>query len=266
VLRDLRTEGVLMTEHRSWVTRIGLLVVAAAAAVMSFTALADLARLVGITGTVGAVGTWAAVPTAALLPITVDVYAAVATWVWLQGRAPADAVEFARRSAWAAIVTTVVGNAVHGGLVALTASPPWWMAVLIGAIPPAALGALVHLAVLVGRVPDRAVGEPVRVDPLAGLTEQLLTQPWDRPVGEWSARIARAQRVVPDRSEPDEVLARDLLRADADRRSGGGRELSRDDVITRYGVGATRAGRLRALAESLAEPTAADRPVRAVAS
>jgi hypothetical protein len=40
--------------------------------------------------------------------------------------------------------------------------PPWWVAVLVGAIPPGVVGAVVHVEVLVGRGPDSSESEPVR--------------------------------------------------------------------------------------------------------
>ncbi|MDN5918561.1 MAG: hypothetical protein L0I76_26260 [Pseudonocardia sp.] len=241
-------------------TWAGLAVVGVAAAVMSFTALAELARLCGITATIplGAPGSGGDVAVAWLLPATVDVLAAVSTRVWLQRRVGAEALAYARRSAWSAIAATVVGNAAHGALVQSGATGPWWAAVLVGAVPAVALGAMVHLAVLVGRGSDEPVGERVE-DPWWALLDRLGPEPWDRAIVAWSDRSADSEQTVPSRDEADEVLAADLRSAWADHH----RPPSRQEVIERYGIGATRAARVRQLAEQPTEPTTG--PVEAVA-
>lgn len=139
-----------MTE-RDRVTGAGLLVIGGAAAVMSFAALSDLAELRGIDGTarVPLIG-WT-LHLAWLLPITVDVFAALATRVWLRREAHPDAIRFACGATWAAVGATVLGNAYHGYLTSSGALD----AVLIASVPAVAIGAAVHLAVLVGR-PVRA--------------------------------------------------------------------------------------------------------------
>ena len=169
-----------MTGERDWLTWVGLGVVGAAAAVMSFAALSDLARLCGITAVIGPEP---GVPVAWLLPVTVDVLAAVATRVWLQRRVSVEAEHFARGAAWAAIGATVLGNAAHGVLQGAGGPPGWWAAMLVSAVPAAALGALVHLAVLVGR----GAGEPgdgetsaVVADPFAALYRHLAAAEWER--------------------------------------------------------------------------------------
>jgi hypothetical protein len=229
----------------------GLLLVGAAAAVLSFSALADLARFCNITGTVPVFGfefqlAW-------LLPLAVDVFAVTATRIWLRRRVSAEAIRFARGSAWSAIVATVVGNAYHGFLTGQGRID----VVIVAAAPAVALGALVHLAVLVGRSPDDEP-DPKPSDPWAGLVDDVLAEPWHRAIREWIDQMPTAprhpgepaDRPAPDRSEPDEVLAADLRSADADP-GRNGRPLSRDEVIARYGVGARRAKRLRELADAL---------------
>jgi hypothetical protein len=66
------------------ITCTGLVVVGAAAAVMSFAALAGLAAIAGLVGHLGPLRlAW-------LLPVAVDAYAATATGVWLRaGVSPA---------------------------------------------------------------------------------------------------------------------------------------------------------------------------------
>jgi hypothetical protein len=117
-----------MKGHRGFVTWIGLSVVLAAAAVLSFSALAELAALVGMSRRLA----W-------LFPVCTDAGVAVSTAVWLSQRHNPDAERFA------------------AGMV-----PPWWVAVLVGAIPPGVVGAVVHVAVLVGRGTDTSQSQPAR--------------------------------------------------------------------------------------------------------
>jgi Protein of unknown function (DUF2637) len=120
-------------------------VVLTAAAVLSFDALRGLAVAVGITGSL-----WA-LQLAWLLPVAVDAGAAVSCAVWLGGRTTPDAARFAGRMTWALLAVTVAGNAGQLGMHAHGITPPWWVSVLVGTIPPAVVGAVVHLLVLVGR-------------------------------------------------------------------------------------------------------------------
>lgn len=117
-----------------------LLVVAAAAAVLSFAALRDLARLCGFSAALA----W-------LLPVVVDAGAAAGSLVWLGGRAAPAAQRFARVLALGLLTLSVGANALGHGLAAYRLAPPWWVVVAVSAIAPAVLGAVVHLAVLVSR-------------------------------------------------------------------------------------------------------------------
>lgn len=140
-----------------WLTWLAMILVLLAAAVLSFAALRDLAELCGVDPLL-----------APLLPIAIDAGAAVSTRVWLDGRAVA-AERYARTMTFALLASTVAGNALHGGLVASGVRPAWWVAVGVTAIPPAVVGAVVHLAVLVGRSPGRGTHE-VRT-PAGAVTE-----------------------------------------------------------------------------------------------
>jgi hypothetical protein len=133
-----------------------LLVVAAAAAVLSFAALRDLARLCGFADGLA----W-------LLPVVVDAGAASGSLVWLGGRADAPARRFARALALALLILSVAANALGHGLEAYRLSPPWWVVVAVSAVAPAVLGAVVHLAVLVGRNNREDEGRPLEVQALA---------------------------------------------------------------------------------------------------
>jgi hypothetical protein len=122
-----------------------LLVVAAAAAVLSFAALRDLALLCGF-----------APGLAWLLPVVVDAGAAAGSLVWLGGAVPESARRFARFLALTLLGLSVAANALGHGLAAFRQEPAWWVVVIVSAIAPAVLGAVVHLAVLVGREPFTA--------------------------------------------------------------------------------------------------------------
>lgn len=121
-----------MTRAAMWAL---LAVVAAAAAVLSFSALRDLAGLCGF-----------APGLAWLLPIVVDAGAAAGCLIWLGEHH--DGQRFARTFTWVLLAASVTGNAVVHGLTAYHLAPPWWLVVAVSAVAPAVLGAVVHLAVL----------------------------------------------------------------------------------------------------------------------
>ncbi|WP_345423996.1 DUF2637 domain-containing protein [Pseudonocardia xishanensis] len=148
-------------DSRDWIADVGTLVVGAAAAVLTFTTLRDLATAVGIVG-------WLAW----LVPVTVDVAGVVATRVWLRGQAPADAVAFARALAWSCITGSVVGNAGQHAMAAYDLTAPWPVVVLVSAVPPAMLGAMVHLGHLTRRptTSTEVTSAPPEVD-AAALTD-----------------------------------------------------------------------------------------------
>lgn len=127
-----------MTRQRA-VLYMLLAVVAAAAAVLSFSALRDLALVCGFDERLA----W-------LLPVTVDAGAAAGSLAWLGTAAPA-ARTYGRVLAVALLASSVGGNALGHGLDAYRLRPAWWVVVGVSAIAPAVLGALVHLVVLVGR-------------------------------------------------------------------------------------------------------------------
>lgn len=130
-----------------------LVIVAAAAAVLSFTTLTALAGAVGFLP--AGEPFWLRPGTAWLLPVTIDVGAAAGSLVWLSrtGRARA----FGRALALALLGLSVAGNAVGHALAVADRPHPLVMGllvVIVSAIPPAVLGAVVHLAMLCGRQDD----------------------------------------------------------------------------------------------------------------
>lgn len=117
-----------------------LMIVAGAAAVLSFAALRDLALRCGFSERLA----W-------LLPLVVDAGAASGSLVWLGDRAALPAQRFARSLALGLLGLSVAANALDHWLAAYERTPDWRVVVVVSAIAPAVLGAVVHLAVLVGR-------------------------------------------------------------------------------------------------------------------
>jgi hypothetical protein len=186
---------VIRTERRDWISDTGTLVVGAAAAVLTFTTLRDLAEAVGIGG-------WLAW----LVPVTVDVAGIVAARVWLRGQAPADAVGFARTLAWACIVGSVGGNAGQHAMAAYDLTAPWPVVVLVSAVPPAMLGAMVHLGHLTRRptpTPTEALSDVLEID-----AEALA----DPDPGQWWPAAPSAGEIPPaEVGEPGEPAGVDRV-------------------------------------------------------
>ena len=80
---------------------------------------------------------------------------------------------------------SVAANALGHGLDAYRLAPAWWVVVIVSAIAPAVLGAVVHLAVLVGRpepdVDDEPIGSELTREAYADglLDEDGLSRRWD---------------------------------------------------------------------------------------
>ena len=219
---------------RARLVLFGLLgVVATAAAVLSFAALRDLAKVCGFAPSLA----W-------LLPVVVDAGAAAGSLVWLGGAAAGPARRFARALALTLLGLSVAANALGHGLVAFALAPAWWVVVIVSAVAPAVLGAVVHLAVLVGRptpaaeppAPATAGAHNRELPPAAG-------DPGD-PVGE--------------------ERARELIAAGA-----GRRRLARELEITEYEarqlIDSTRPTRRSAPTASATPVSSADRDDRSAA-
>lgn len=180
-----------------------LLIVAAAAAVLSFAALRDLALVCGF-----------APQLAWLLPVVVDAGAAAGSLVWLGGWSAESARRFARSLALALLGLSVAANALGHGLAAFALAPAWWVVVAVSAVAPAVLGAVVHLAVLVGRPDDEpSTGPAGGFDELGGhdaddehadavaaglLDERGLSRLWDTapPTAERMTAEQRAEALI----------------------------------------------------------------------
>ena len=126
-----RTRG-----HDVW-TLLGVGVVALAAAVLSFSSLQALAVRAGYSPAL-----------AALLPLSIDAQAVVATRAWLARSTGERARTYARALALSAVALSVSGNAGEHAMAAAHAATPWQVVVAIASVPPVALAACAHLAAL----------------------------------------------------------------------------------------------------------------------
>jgi len=116
-----------------------LAVVAAAAAVLSFSALRDLGLACGFDPHLA----W-------LLPLVVDAGAAAGSVTWLS-QPPGAARWFGRRLAVVLLLASVAGNAVGHVLEAYRLVASWPLVVAVSALAPAVLASVVHLVVLAVR-------------------------------------------------------------------------------------------------------------------
>lgn len=223
-----------------WVRWLGLATVLTAAAVLSFHGLRDLAIAVSIPRELS----W-------LLPVAVDAGAAVSCACWLSREIPPDAARFARTQTWLLLGGTVIGNAAQLGMHASAIVPPWWVAVLVGAIPPAVVGGTVHLAVLVGRPVGNESPSVLQVEPELG--DSAVLEP---PIEYWAS-------TVPDRRTGRERSDGDIITEAREWAVELRRPPSRDEMLERFRIGAGRCRRLRLTlgwADASTEPTAvADR-------
>jgi hypothetical protein len=123
-----------------------------------------------------------------------------------------------------------------------------------------ALGVLVHLSALRGRAPGDPVADrtpkPGWIARGRVVVERMrITRKATREWASGSQPTAGGERsdagreVVPTGADSNEVLAADLRRLNADRRSRGLAPLGRDAVAKRYGVGSGRADTVRNLAD-----------------
>lgn len=180
-----------MTRAAMWFL---LAVVATAAAVLSFSALRDLALLCGF-----------AEHLAWLLPIVIDAGAATGCLVWVRADRGSAPTSFARSLTWLLLGSSVAGNALIHGLTAYSLRPTWWTVVIVSAIAPAVLGAVVHLAVLVGRgADDPSTGTPP--EGYAG-TEPPHLDPVDELIGQGVGRRRLARETGLTEYEARKLLA-----------------------------------------------------------
>ena len=208
----------------TWRRILFLIVLAPAAAVASATALASLARATSWPGW----SSW-------LLPISIDVLAAFAVLEWASPKSPTVARSYARALALAALAVSVLGNAVSHLVSAGLVRPGWVLIVLVGAIPPAALGTAVHLAVLASSpVPSRRTARR----PAAETVPTPVAQDEPEPA-EGLAESSRQLHSVPDGDD----VAR-VRQLDAAHIAEHGRPISRDKIRAELKCGNKKAGEL----------------------
>lgn len=130
---------MVMSRVFQYWTWAGIGVVALSAAVMSFATLWRLAERANAPSQLA----W-------LLPVAIDATIVLATAVWIAGQAGHRVTRYARGLALCALTLSVAGNAAEHGMTAYGLAAPWWVLVTVSAVPPAALGATVHLAALLG--------------------------------------------------------------------------------------------------------------------
>jgi hypothetical protein len=239
-------------------TTAGLVVVGVTALIWSFTALSDLAHRCGVTAVIQLWDFQAHVSWG--LPITVDVLALVATRVWLNRAAPEEAVTYARRAAWSAIVATVIGNGYHGLIVGNFAID----AVIVSAAPAVVIGVIVHLAVLVGRpeatqpTDEESTAEQA---PMVWLTDEAATL--DYAGFEELADQFPTDPTDADRPELDPPMTDGQIIAEVKAWAAElERRPSRDEMLERYKIGATRCRRLRNLLGWIEPLDQSDQPRR----
>lgn len=161
------------TPSRDWSAIAGVTVVAGAAVILSFSALAGLGELVGW-GTLAVFG--AELPLSWLLPLCVDAYGATATRIAVNGRYSPETRRHALVHAVAAIVVSVLGNAMYHLIQAHVVdlgSALWVLVVAVSVVPPLALGALAHLMALCGRDNAAAPGDGVPVAVPVGVAAEV---------------------------------------------------------------------------------------------
>lgn len=185
-------------------------IVAAAAAVLSFSALRDLALVCGF-----------AEQLAWLLPVVVDAGAAAGSLVWLGGTAGSERT-FARALALTLLGLSVAANALGHGLAAFGLAPAWWVVVIVSAIAPAVLGAVVHLAVLVGR-PAPAAAADLDLDD-EPIPYQLVADACEHDVFDEHGMSSHWTDAPPASDRASELIAA----------GAGRRRLSRELEITEY--------------------------------
>lgn len=188
-----------MVRARDGWTWLGIGVVAAAAAVVSFAALRQLAERANVPPSLA----W-------LLPVAIDATIVVATRVWLIGGAGRRVVGYARFLALGALALSVAGNAAEHAMTAYRVVAPWWVLVAVSAVPPVALGATVHLAAL-----------------LANDTREHVTEATTSPAAEKSATRATAPPAATPAPEPAGSLP-------AARQTAGAKEAAMRATFERY--------------------------------
>ncbi|AWI30418.1 hypothetical protein DDW44_17765 [Streptomyces tirandamycinicus] len=244
--------------RRDWLLYAGMGTVGAAAAASSYAALQDLAVRTGW---------W--IQLSWLLPLTVDAYAMTAVRVWLGKSTRNDhARAWAKANAIGAIVLSVAGNAVDHAIAARVIPVGWPLIVAVSAVPPIVLGLLVHMAHLrtLPPMPQTGGGSPAthsgQQSPPPAEEASLPPAPPKPPAAPGTRQPRRRAKSTPKRQElPPGKTDQELIDA-ARQRMAAGQEPSATWLIKTYGVGTSRAARIRDAA--LQRTPAAAEPVLAL--
>lgn len=226
--------------RRDWLLYAGMGAVGAAAAASSYAALQDLAVRTGW---------W--IQLSWLLPLTIDAYAMTAVRVWLGKSTRNDhARAWAKANAIGAIVLSVAGNAVDHAIAARVIPAGWPLIVAVSAVPPIVLGLLVHMAHLRtlppapladGSTPAAAEGQehpPVGDAPLPPVPPKPPAAPSNRRPRRRAKSTTQRKELPPGKTDEELIDA-------ARERIDGGREPSATWLIKTYGIGTSRAARIR---------------------
>ncbi|MEV4917845.1 DUF2637 domain-containing protein [Streptomyces tirandamycinicus] len=227
--------------RRDWLLYAGMGTVGAAAAASSYAALQDLAVRTGW---------W--MQLSWLLPLTIDAYAMTAVRVWLGKSTRNDhARAWAKANAIGAIVLSVAGNAVDHAIAARVIPVGWPLIVAVSAVPPIVLGLLVHMAHLRTLPPtaQTAISSPAapqgRQPPPPAEEVPLPPVPPKPPAEPSNRQPRRRAKSAPKRQElPPGKTDQELIDA-ARERIAAGQEPSATWLIKTYGVGTSRAARIR---------------------
>jgi len=211
---------------RKLVLYLGCLLVGVAAAWASFSTLAELAAASGWKS-----GDW-------LLPTSIDALGAMSCWVWLTPIYSPEARSFARRTTFTVILVSVIGNGV-GHVVSSGMLPAGvLLIVLVGAVPPSSLAAVIHLLVLVTAVPVPDAAPVPAAKPKPTITET------GKPKTPAKAKPSASPVKSGPESGPivDDVLLQRARHADRDHQAkNGGRPISRDTLKDELKIGTGKA-------------------------
>jgi hypothetical protein len=209
-------------------TVVGLTVVGLAAAVLTFTTLFSLAVACGFDPRLA----W-------LLPVSVDVAGLVALRIWLR-----EGPEFAQALMMACIVLSVAGNATQHGLAAYNMPIPWWVIVVVSAVPPSVLAAVVHLAHRVARsgAASSDAAQERDTGPVQATVKGVVSPDHREP--DRHDEVPAIESGPVDQAEPSRPAEDDELLPDLVQWSEKDGVPSRNAVMKRFGVGTTRATRL----------------------
>jgi hypothetical protein len=238
--------------RRDWLLYAGMGAVGLAAAASSYAALQDLAVRTGW---------WKGLSW--LLPLTIDAYAMTAVRVWLgKSTRNGHARAWAKANAIGAIVLSVAGNAVDHAIAAEVLPVRWPLIVAVSAVPPIVLGLLVHMAHLRTLSPadGQEGGTPAANDRQQAPPDRSAAPPPPAPPKPRAADKPKQARRQANGSGKRQELppgkTDDELIAAARERAAAGQDPSATWLIKTYGIGTSRAARVREAAKTPPAPEA----------